>query len=61
MSCDVNSLLGQAKKIETDLRKIRAGEELCAIAGSIDPSFSLVIRYQKEHLIHSKAPSLYAC
>lgn len=25
-----------------------------------DPRFNLVIRYQKEHLIHSKAPSLYA-
>jgi hypothetical protein len=27
MGCDVNSLLGQAKKIETDLGKIRAGEK----------------------------------
>jgi hypothetical protein len=25
-----------------------------------DPRFNLVIRYQKEHLIHSKAPTLYA-
>ena len=25
-----------------------------------DPRFNLVIRYQKEHLIHGKAPSLYA-
>jgi hypothetical protein len=27
MGCDVNSLLGQAKKVETDLGKIRAGEK----------------------------------
>lgn len=27
---------------------------------SRDPRFNLVIRYQKKHLIHSKAPSLYA-
>ena len=33
-------------------------EVMCHYPGH--PRFNLVIRYQKEHLIHSKAPSLYA-
>jgi hypothetical protein len=39
-------------------QRTRIKEVMCHCPG--DPRFNLVIRYQKEHLIHSKAPSLYA-
>jgi hypothetical protein len=42
MGCDVNSLLGQAKKIETDLGKIRAGKNIMTWAVRGIPLYLLI-------------------
>lgn len=49
----VNVFFGDLERQRTCIKEV-----MCHCPG--DPRFNLVIRYQKEHLIHSKAPSLYA-
>ena len=53
LSTVVNVFFDDLERQRTSIKEV-----MCHYPG--DPRFNLVISYQKEHLIHSKAPSLYA-